>query len=248
MLTLLRQEIYKQIHGKFYIGWPIVMLLMSLITGYFISSDKNGFSHNDFMHQIFSVNAEFILIAMIVFASTILIGDFANNTVKYLFSRQFSRLQIFISKLLTTFFMYVYLMVMGYVISFITKIVFSSAGTLGMKYMSEDMFRLSWFLLLLLPMVMLVSNIVKNNGVAIALGIVFFFASNIINTFSMIIMGKFEILKFNPLNFLNIYVQFAQHSAKAMTKLSLTSMEIGTVVYALIFTVIAYIIYNHRNV
>ncbi|GAA6236808.1 ABC transporter permease [Apilactobacillus micheneri] len=248
MLTLLRQEIYKQIHGKFYIGWPIVMLIISLVTGYFISTDKQGFSNSDFAHQIFSVNSEFILIAMIVFASTIMIGDFANNTVKYLFSRQFSRLQIFISKLVTTFFMYVYLTIVGYVISFITKMIFSSKGSLGLQHMNSEMFRLSWFLLLLLPMVMLVSNIVKNNGVSIALGIVFFFASNIISTFSMIIMNKFEILKFSPLNFLNIYVQFAQPSYKEFTKLSLSSMEIGVVIYALIFTAIAYVIYNHRNV
>ncbi|WP_105956543.1 ABC transporter permease [Apilactobacillus quenuiae] len=248
MLTLLRQEIYKQIHGKFYIGWPIVMLLMSLIGGYFISSNKHGFSHNGFAENIFSINIEFALIAMVVFSSTIMIGDFANNTVKYLFSRQFSRLQIFISKLVTTFFMYIYLIVMSYIFTFITKIIFASSGDFGMKYILQDMFGISWFLLLLLPMVMLVSNIVKNNGVAIALGILFFFASSIINPFSMLVMKKFEILKFNPINFLNINVQFTDHTMKAMTHLSLTSMEIGIVIYALIFTAIAYVIYNHRNV
>ncbi|TPR41077.1 hypothetical protein DY130_01315 [Apilactobacillus micheneri] len=248
MLTLLRQEIYKQIHGKFYIGWPIVMLLMSLIGGYFISSNKHGFSHNGFAENIFSTNIQFVLIAMVVFASTIMIGDFANNTVKYLFSRQFSRLQIFISKLLVTFFMYIYLIVMSYIFTFITKMIFASSGEFGMKYILQDMFSMSWFLLLLIPMVMLVSNIVKNNGVAIAIGIVFFFALNIINPFSMIAMRKFSILKFNPINFLNIDAQFGDHSMKAMTHLSLTSMEIGIVLYALIFTVIAYVIYNHRNV
>lgn len=248
MLTLLRQEMYKQIHGKFYIGWPIVMLLASLTAGYFLTSGKNHVDHQAFAFNVFNDNMDLVLIAMVVFASTIMIGDFANNTVKYLFSRQFSRLQIFISKLVTTFFMYIYLIVMSYIFTFISKMIFDRSGDMGMKYINQNLFSISWLLLLVIPMVMLVSNIVKNNGVAIALGIVFFFASSIVTAFSMVLMKKWDILKFNPFNFLNVSTQFVDHSAKTVTNLSLTSMEIGTVVYALIFTVIAYVIYNHRNV
>ncbi|TPR14802.1 ABC transporter permease [Apilactobacillus timberlakei] len=248
MLTLLRQEIYKQIHGKFYIGWPIVMLLASLTAGYFLTSGKGNVDHEAFAFNIFNDNIDLVMIAMIVFASTIMIGDFANNTVKYLFSRQFSRLQIFISKLIVTVFMYIYLIAMSYIFTFITKMIFNRSGDMGMKYINQNTFGIAWLLLLLLPMVMLVSNIVKNNGVAIALGIVFFFASSMISGFSILLMRKWEILKFSPFNFLNVYNQFLDHGTKAMTHLSLTTMEIGTVVYALIFTAIAYVIYNHRNV
>lgn len=248
MLTLLRQEMYKQIHGKFYIGWPIVMLLASLTAGYFLTSGKGHVDHEAFAFNVFNDNIDLVIIAMVVFASTIMIGDFANNTVKYLFSRQFSRLQIFISKIITTFFMYIYLIVISYIFTFISKIIFDRSGDMGIKYINQNTFSIAWFLILLLPMVMLVSNIVKNNGVAIALGIVFFFASSMVSGFSILLMKKWDILKFSPFNFLNVYNQFVDHSLKAMTRLSLTSMEIGTIVYALIFTAIGYVIYNHRNV
>ncbi|TPR18877.1 hypothetical protein DY138_04470 [Apilactobacillus timberlakei] len=247
MLTLLRQEIYKQIHGKFYIGWGITMLIVSLIAGYVMSVTNRtaGIGQTEI---VFSLGRSLIMFAMIAFSSTIMIGDFANNTVKYLFSRQFSRLQIFISKLIVMVIMLVYLYVLNYLFTYISKLIFLSNSSYKFKPMLSEMFSSMWFILLLIPMVILISNIAKNTGVAVAFGIVFYFAAGVISNYLTLLIQKVEIIKWNPLNFLNIDSQFSYHGMKAMTHLSLTTMEIGTVVYALIFTAIAYVIYNHRNV
>lgn len=246
MLTLLRQEMYKQIHGKFYIGWGITMLIISLIFGYVMSITKT--SGIDKPEMIFSVGNSLIIFAMIALASTIMMGDFANNTVKYLFARQFSRLNIFISKLIVMIIMLIYLYVINYLFTYISKLIFLGNNSFHFKPILNEMFGNMWFILLLIPMVILVSNIAKNTGVSIAFGIVFYFVVGIAANYITILINKFPILKWNPLNFLFTNEQFSEHSVSSITHLSLTSMEIGTVVYALIFTAIAYVIYNHRNV
>ncbi|UQS84512.1 ABC transporter permease [Apilactobacillus apisilvae] len=245
MLTLIRQEMYKQIHGKFYIGWSITMLVISLIGGYLMSLTKHV---PDKPLEVYSMGIALMIFAMIAFASTIITGDFANNTVKYLFARQFSRLSIFMSKIVVMLIMFIYLNVVNFVVTYISKLIFLSDSAIKFKPIINSMFGNMWFLLLLIPMVILVSNIAKNNGVAIAFGIVFYFAASIIGSYLTYLIDKVEIIKWNPLNFLSTNEQFADHSVSTITHLSLTQMEIGTVVYALIFTAIAYTIYNHRNV
>jgi ABC-2 type transport system permease protein len=246
MLTLIRQELYKQLHSKFYIGWGIVILLTTLLAGYFI---QHSLPNINAATSMVSDTQAITLIAMIVFASTIVTGDFSNNTVKYLFARQFSRFQIFISKLVTIVVIYVYLIAVSVVSILITNPLFNKNRAIDWgNTFSVQIFGLSLYLILLLSLVILISNIFKNNGVAIAIALVFYFLIQTINSVLTLFISKFTWLKFNPLNFLNVSMQMKLHAFSHFTQLSLPTIQIGAVVWGLIFLAIAFSIYNHRNV
>lgn len=246
MLTLIRQELYKQIHSKFYVGWGIVTLLLTLLAGYLL---KNISPEMNAANSIASDARTIILVAMVVFASTILTGDFANNTVKYLFARQFSRLQIFLSKLVTVAIMYIYLNVVGIVSILITNPIFNSNRSINWgNILGTQFLALSLYLFLLLSLVILISNIFKNNGVSITVALIFVFLSNTINAILTFLISKVSWLKFNPFNFLNVRFQTSFHALDRITKLSLPAIQIGAVIWGIIFLAIAFSIYNHRNV
>lgn len=248
MLTLLRQELYKQIHGWFYIGWGIVILALSLMTGFFYTNSHQLSVINN-SSRIFGNAMIGVLVAMIVFASTVINSDFSNNTVKYLFARQFSRLQIFISKIITTILMYVYLVIVAFIGAGISNILFNQNRAFLFNDMFVQLIARSFYLVLMIPLVILISNIFRNNGVAIAIGIVFYFVSNLINAIISIFMDKLPIVKFNPLNFLNVYNEFIYPKLiSQVTQLSLMQIEIGAVIWGIVFLVISYLVYNHRNV
>lgn len=248
MLTLIRQELYKQIHGKFYIGWGIVILAISLLSGYFYHSGSAALSATNSSARMFSNGLAMTLVAMIVFASSLLTSDFSNNTIKYLFARQFSRGQILISKLIITVLMFIYLVVVAFIAAGIGNILFNESRPFLWSDMFPYLIGMAFYLFLMVPIVLLISNIFKSNAVAIAIGLVFYFVSSVINVFLNILMDKFEWIKYNPLNFLNILKQYSIHEYSQLSRLSLTQLEVGTIIWGIIILAITYFVYNHRNV
>ncbi|WKN29101.1 ABC transporter permease subunit [Apilactobacillus kunkeei] len=247
MLTLIRQELYKQLHGKFYIGWGIVILAITLFSGY--SYQKINIGINP-VSRIFSNGNSMSMIAMIIFASSILTVDFSQNTVKYLFARQFSRGQILISKLVTIVLMYVYLTIINFVTTEISNLIFNKNGAWNFADVFTNVKATSFYLFLLLSMVLLISNIFKSNAIAIAIGIVFVYVSQTINSIISLFTENHSWVKFNPLNFLNVNseVMYGESMFKQVTKLSLIQIEIGAIIWGIIFLFITYVVYNRRNV
>ncbi|CAI2693097.1 hypothetical protein AKUH4B412M_13130 [Apilactobacillus kunkeei] len=248
MLTLIRQELYKQLHGKFYIGWSIVVLAITLLSGYFYHNGGTALSTINASGRVFGNGLSMVLIAMIVFASSLLTKDFSNNTVKYLFARQFSRGKILISKLITTVIMFVYLVIVTFIATAIANVLFNE----NRAFLWHDIFGyligMSFYLFLMLSIVLLISNIFKSNAVAIAFGIVFYFVSNVINVFLNILVDKMEWIKYNPLNFLNILKQYSVPEYSQLSRLSVTQLEVGSIIWGIVFLLITYVVYNRRNV
>ncbi|TMT02963.1 hypothetical protein FD690_00610 [Apilactobacillus kunkeei] len=244
MLTLIRQELYKQLHGKFYIGWGIVILTITLFSGY--SYQKLNIGINS-VFRIFSNGNTMIMIAMIIFASSILTVDFSQNTVKYLFARQFSRGKILISKLITILVMYIYLNIVNFATTEISNFIFNKNGSWNFTETFSYIKYMSLYLFLLLSMVLLISNIFKSNAVAIAIGIVFVYVSQTINSIITLFTQNHSWVRFNPLNFLNVRM-YADPALKQPTNLSLIQIEIGAIIWGIVFLLITYVVYNRRNV
>lgn len=247
MLALIRQELYKQLHGKFYIGWGIVTLAMALFAGFVYHSSKE-LSQINANGPIFSSAIIVVLVAMIVFASSILTTDFSNNTVKYLFARQFSRGKIFLSKLVTIVVMYVYLLVVSFVSTLIANALFNKMRSIPFDVFGNRISGMSFYLFLMLSLVLLISCLFKSNAVAIAIGIVFYFVVSIINPFLSIFIYYHSWVKYIPLTFLNVYSQTISPMMSEMTKLSLNEMRVGSIIWGIVFLLITYVVYNRRNV
>ncbi|WP_220751500.1 ABC transporter permease [Apilactobacillus xinyiensis] len=246
MFTLLRQELYKQIHGKFYIGWGMIMFLFAMLIGW--ASNKYNIMSGDVYMTRLSNSIQIILIAMVVFVSTIISNEFASGTIKNLLSRQYSRLQVFLSKLITILFMYVYLIVITFISTYIGRMIFFKSGHIIWKQLGTNLGSYSLFLLLIASAALLISNVAKSGGAAIGIGVAFIFASQIISQLLSILVSHYHWLKWNPFNFMNVNFQLTMPNIDKITLLSNNQMILGTVAYSVLFIFIAGFIFKKRNV
>ena len=102
---------------------------------------------------------------------------------------------------------------------------------------------------LVMSLTLLISCIMKSPGVSIAVGIVFYFAVSIISGLLTVVIDKWEWLKWNPLNMMNIMVQITDNDTfKKITKLELHELFIGNIIYIVIFLVLVVVAFKKKNV
>ncbi|MDS3925570.1 ABC transporter permease subunit, partial [Staphylococcus hominis] len=102
---------------------------------------------------------------------------------------------------------------------------------------------------LVMSLTLLISCIMKSPGVSIAVGIVFYFAASIISGLLTAVIDKWEWLKWNPLNMMNIMIQITDNDTfKKITKLELHELFIGNIIYIVIFLVLVVVAFKKKNV
>ncbi|RIN41573.1 ABC transporter permease, partial [Staphylococcus simulans] len=101
---------------------------------------------------------------------------------------------------------------------------------------------------LVLSITLLISCAMKSPGVSIAIGIVFYFATSILSGVLTLVIDKWEWLKWNPINMMNIMVQVIEESFKKTTKLELHELFMGNIIYITISLVLVVVIFNKKNV
>ncbi|MFA0981259.1 ABC transporter permease, partial [Staphylococcus aureus] len=75
--------------------------------------------------------------------------------------------------------------------------------------------------LLVLSLTLLLSSATNSTGVAIAVGIVFYFTSSILAVIQTALLEKIDWLKWNPINMMNIMLQTVEKGFSKSTKLEL---------------------------
>ncbi|MBJ6299602.1 ABC transporter permease subunit, partial [Staphylococcus aureus] len=101
---------------------------------------------------------------------------------------------------------------------------------------------------LVLSVTLLISCAMKSPGVSIAVGIVFYFATSILSGLLTIAVDKWEWLKWNPINMMNIMVQIIDEGLKKITKLELHELFIGNIVYIAIFLVLVVLVFKKKDI
>ncbi|MHA8137577.1 ABC transporter permease [Lactobacillaceae bacterium Scapto_B20] len=249
MLTLLRQEAYKIAKGKTLWTIAIMLFVFQLLVA-FASKQYHIMSGAEF----FTSNGESSLVVaviMVVIASTIITNEFVNKTIKNLLSRQYSRLQVFMSKLITIAWIYVGIVIINFLYTLIFKMVFFNSVSVTsamIKSMVHSGIGTLVYLFLMTAFVVLISNIAKSSGGAIGIGVATIFASQLIAQLLALIIQKFSWFKYNPFNFFLVNRQYGNEGMKDITQFSLNGMTIGALVYGLIFFAIAYLIFKKRNI
>jgi ABC-2 type transport system permease protein len=121
---------------------------------------------------------------------------------------------------------------------------YSYLAAAGLTYLGN--FLVLW---LLLSLVLLLANIFKTTAAAITVGIIGYFATSIISTIMFALMTKWEWLKWNPFNMLNLPNQMLNGKIyKLLTMLSTQEMVIGNLVYIAIFLGLGFLAFRRRNV
>ena len=96
---------------------------------------------------------------------------------------------------------------------------------------------------LVLSLTLLLSSATNSTGVAIAVGIVFYFSSYSNGTFR-----KIDWLKWNPINMMNIMLQTVEKGFSKSTKLELHELFIGNIAYISIFLILVVFIFKKKNI
>ncbi|MCM0599049.1 ABC transporter permease [Periweissella fabalis] len=255
MTTLLRQEMFKLRHQN--ITWItvgfnlIVMTLFAVLT----KLKPTWFDANNEVAMGFS-GTLFLVFFLIGVASTIVAAEFQYGTIKALLYRKYYRGQVFASKVVTLLVYSIinYIIIFGYTMV-LKLILFGNVdltakigkttiiGQLGLNLLGS--FVGLW---LILALVLLIANLFKTSSAAITIGILSYFAASILQVVQSFAIQKWNWLKWNPLNMLNAGAQIKDSTLHSFTKLSLTAITTGSIVYTLIFLLIGYYIFKKRNV
>lgn len=255
MLTLYKQEVYKQIHK---IGWWIALAFMVLVQitfGIVGKRNPSMFAPGDLVSNSY-IGGGLVMLIAIASTASIIAMEFQYGTMKQLLYRQYYRSQVFISKILTALTQLVFLQVVaGLMTVGLTLILFPSYNwaqhvgnlTHGLIYLRAIGSNLLVGLLLL-SVVILLSTVFKSNAAAIATGLVGYFLAQLASTLMIAMIAWQHWTKFLPFTFLLTNYQIQSADFAKLTLFSTPMMIGGTLLYTVVFTLIAYLSFRKRSV
>ncbi|WP_171000673.1 ABC transporter permease [Lactiplantibacillus pingfangensis] len=246
MLNLTRQESYKLVKKRSTLIFIIILVIQNLAFTVLSLKIAKFFPARFLFAGNFGTISTIQLIT-IATAASIVSSEFDYQTLKSLIPRTSSRQVILISKWLT---------ILGYTLSLL--LLTSLITLLAQLFFFQDIFSLTdtipelgipiwqWWLTnifgnfvnlwLLLSLVFLLAALFKKNSVAITVGIVVYFALPVVGTLMGLLIHKWSVLKWNPLNFLNYPLQLNSPELMAkITNLSTTQLLIGNLGYTILF-------------
>lgn len=256
MGTLLRQEIFKLTKAKSIWITSALLVIFQVAIAILGANNKKIVDVPSLVVAQFS-GSSWIVIFMIALTSMCVAMEYQYGTVKELFYRQYTRTQVLISKWLTMFLCSLYFVCLSLIVTvMLTLTVFGHDVTLGtavsgMPLMNKLLLTtLGRFIgmWMILSLVFLLATLFKSSSAAISVGIIGYFITSIISSLQILIIAKFDWLKWNPLNMLNLSNQLVLDTYQKLTKLSTSLLVVGNLVYMVIFFAIGWLIFNRRNV
>lgn len=257
MSILIKQELFKMYKKKSSFIFPSIIIILMIVFACLVKK------YPDVLHPELQFKSGFsgfswIVFLMIVQASTIITMEFSYGTIKNLLYRKYSRIQIIISKFIALFIYSLILFVSIVLISLLLKLIlFGKLDILsvpdnGMNLITELALNAvgnyigMW---LILSIILLLSCIMKSPGLSIAIGIILYFALSVISGILFVLIDKFEWLKWNPLNMLNISPQLLDNdSLSKLTHLTNTELFVGNFIYIIIFLILVAITFKKKNI
>ncbi|HCY9478753.1 TPA: ABC transporter permease [Staphylococcus aureus] len=250
MGTLIKQECFKLFKKKSTFIAPIVFILLMVAQGYIATKYNGIFTPQESFTSAYNGFSWFAFL-LIIQASTIISMEFHYGTIKNLLYREYSRTTMIVSKIITLFI----ISLIYFVITIIASIVigslffndlniFESSGN-QLLLVSLGTFVGVW---LVLSLTLLLSSATNSTGVAIAVGIVFYFASSILAVIQTALLEKIDWLKWNPINMMNIMLQTVEKGFSKSTKLELHELFIGNIAYISIFLILVVFIFKKKNI
>ncbi|HFV7566755.1 ABC transporter permease subunit [Staphylococcus aureus] len=256
MGTLIKQEYFKLFKKKSTFIAPIVFILLMVAQGYIATKYNEIFTPQESFTSAYNGFSWFAFL-LIIQASTIISMEFHYGTIKNLLYREYSRTTMIVSKIITLFI----ISLIYFVITIIASIVIGSLffNDLNIFESSGNQLSLLNQLLLVslgtfvgvwlvLSLTLLLSSATNSTGVAIAVGIVFYFASSILAVIQTALLEKIDWLKWNPINMMNIMLQTVEKGFSKSTKLELHELFIGNIAYISIFLILVVFIFKKKNI
>ncbi|MDF7637548.1 ABC transporter permease subunit [Leuconostocaceae bacterium ESL0958] len=201
MLTLLKQEAMKAHKQNRVWIWALLTFLIPVIV---LPTFVKEASQPD-AYLAYGGASIVISVAAIVLGALTFTQEFTFGTIRPLLSRQYSRLQVFLAKLMTVFLEFIVIEAAAIVGMLVGRGLY--IATKGSENTNLDWHSL-WVgvgsdivaAVYTIALVILISNIAKSSGAAIALGIVVSVGNGLLSSLSSILVAFWSPLKWNPFN------------------------------------------------
>ncbi|MFD1433033.1 ABC transporter permease [Lacticaseibacillus yichunensis] len=258
MKTLIGQELYKLAHRKgTWVGLGVVVLFQ-IAWALVVAKAAELMSVPDSMIGNYGGNSLLIFV-MIASTAGIISSEFQYGTIKQLLYRQYYRSQVFVSKvcalLIQALVLKAVAIVVGFGMTLLTPALNAKVDLMG-TYQKQPFMNAYWLaqagnlltMLLILSFVLLVSTILKTNAAAIAAGFIGYLVAYVASVTLLAAIAQWHWVKWNPLTFMLTETQILSPSYAKATLLSTPQMLTGSVVYTLLFGVLAYLSFRRRSV
>ncbi len=257
MLLLVKQELFKLRKKKS--TWILSLLLVVAIIGVALLSKKYSevVDPPTILSQLCGATA-WIVFIMIAASSTTIAMESQYGTIKNLLYRKYSRGKILASKWLTLLLYSFYLYVLSFLTTVLVKYVlfptlsFNQTLSTGQSLISSiGIFLVGSFigLWLILSLVLMLACFINGSAAAISVGIVFYFASSMLASLLFAVIQKWEWVKWNPINMMNLQNQVGNEEMMShLTRLSNAELIVGNVIYIILFLGLGYFVFKKKNV
>ncbi|UQS84513.1 hypothetical protein MOO46_04460 [Apilactobacillus apisilvae] len=242
MGDLLKQEMSshnRKIFGFMALGLFIVTIIMAIV-----GMETKTLDGWKWMNQFGAVTGIIELLTTIIVA-TRFAGEESNDQVKENM-KSHSKTSIFFSKVITILVSYLLLLLVAIIAVILMKyLVFPHkplAGTLAEELSWAVLGNIAYFFIFQ-SFVMMVIGFCKTWYGAIAFGVACTWITEIIAGIFMIFIYTHRKLIYNPFNFFFVEKQIQDGMKHMMTRLSLPQIINGSLIYALVFFIISYILF-----
>ncbi|MDC2838541.1 ABC transporter permease [Limosilactobacillus mucosae] len=255
MYPELRKELYKLRHRK--LPWTIILLMLALMI---IIGLGMGRTYSKLLVMTCYDSSVTIMLLLIIVGSTIFSMEFQNGTIISLMYRAKSRSAVFFAKYITLVIYNVILHVIAMILTVLLNIVpiinNPVSWTAIYKYhqpLVVNMFMNTGVDLVtstfIISLICLFSCLINSNVVVIAINaLLIFMGSGLSSNLLLAHVGPSKIIRWNPFNMLNLTNQYYNYATYHISSM-LTNGQLltGTICYTIIFTLLAYWIFQRKH-
>jgi ABC-2 type transport system permease protein len=261
MGVLIKNEWQKLIKKKSsWIMWVILVLMTFGIT--LLVKTSNGSTgggaelNSNSLFASLTEMTSFLNLFVVVVAASIVAEEFSRGTIKFLLIRPFTRSQILFSKFVVCLIYGVISTVILYIASLASANLFLKAEsplsvvegfhgwnalTVAGAYAGANLL----LILLYISITMFISAAIRSQSLAVGIGLGVLFGSTIVNSFLMVLIEKYDWLKWNLFNMLNIKGTLMEESS---FHLNFWQMAVGIIIYSVIIYGLMQYLFNKRDV
>ncbi|WP_165964848.1 ABC transporter permease subunit [Periweissella cryptocerci] len=243
MNNLLKQEIYKLALKKSTKWLFGILFLLVIILGNVFSrfgGTNEYFGSYGFVGMLISI-------IILVNASASLMTEWNTGSIKILLSRQYSRITVFFSKLITLVLMHLALLFTAFVGMMLSRVIFFAGKSVKISWFEPVIANLltTW---MVVAITILLVVLLRSSAVALTIGMILTVGGSLISGLMTTLIAHFTFVKWLPTNMLMAGQEYRQPLLHSMTSLSVPEIVGGNLIYLVIFMGLAIWSFNKQNV
>lgn len=252
---MIKQELFKLRYQKsLWAAAGVLIMLMLFVAGFTLTAT---YSDQQFYFSVAYSGFQWVSILMIILSATCVTMEFAYGTIKQLALQVRSRNQIYFAKWLVMVGVSVCLHGLAILTTMLIQLGLNQHLELKSNYLYHQSLLHNLVAnaeldlygnLLIIGLVFCLASLGRNSGVTIAVSLAVCFFGEGLSAMVLQVAGPLTgILRWNPLNMLNLQNEYGNPAYRHMTHLTLTQLAVGNGMWAIGFITLGAIIFSKRQ-